>query len=123
MLATIYWYKRGSLRNGNYHINTEHRKREKARVGKGHKIKLKVDIETYPSTVCSNGVLGIWVSPPVSPSVISHTPPQTVVNPNAVAKCLAFTEGNALVKVSAVISLVGQYTNFIVPASIMYRIK
>ena len=84
---------------------------------------MKVDIEKYPSTVCSNGILGILISPPVSPSVISHTPSQTVVNPNAMAKCLAFAEGNALVKVSTVILLVGQYTNFIVPASIMYRIK
>ena len=39
---------------------------------------------------------------------ISYTPPQTEDNPSAVAKCFAFVEGNALVNVSAVMSLVGQ---------------
>jgi hypothetical protein len=37
-----------------------------------------------------------------------NTPPQTVDNPNADAKCFALTEGNALVSVSAVMSLVEQ---------------
>ena len=39
---------------------------------------------------------------------ISNTPPQTVERPNATAKCFAFTEGKALVRVSAVMSFVGQ---------------
>ena len=40
--------------------------------------------------------------------VISNTPPQTEQSPNAEAKCFALTDGNALVKVSAVMSLVEQ---------------
>ena len=36
---------------------------------------------------------------------ISNTPPQTVDRPSTAAKCFALTEGNALVSVSAVISL------------------
>ena len=40
--------------------------------------------------------------------LISNTPPQTVERPNAAAKCFAFTEGRALVSVSAVMLLVGQ---------------
>ena len=50
--------------------------------------------------------------------VIPNTPPQTVESPRAFAKCLAFTDGKALVSVSAVISSVEQYTSLMVPASI-----
>ena len=39
---------------------------------------------------------------------ISNTPPQTVERPNTAAKCLAFAEGKALVRVSAVMLFVGQ---------------
>ena len=42
------------------------------------------------------------------PSRQRYTPPQTVQSPSAFAKCLAFTEGNALVSVSAVMSSVEQ---------------
>ena len=40
--------------------------------------------------------------------IILNTPPQTVESPRAFAKCLAFTEGNAFVSVSAVMSSVEQ---------------
>jgi len=40
--------------------------------------------------------------------IIFNTPPQTVQSPSALAKCLALTDGNALVSVSAVMLLVGQ---------------
>ena len=40
--------------------------------------------------------------------LISNTPPQTVDNPSAVAKCLALIEGNAFVSVSAAMLFVEQ---------------
>ena len=40
--------------------------------------------------------------------LFSNTPPQTMINPRALAKCLAFTEGNTFVSVSAVMLSVEQ---------------
>jgi len=39
-------------------------------------------------------------------SLLFNTPPQTVQSPSALVKCLALTEGNALVSMSAVMSSV-----------------
>jgi hypothetical protein len=56
---------------------------------------------------------------------LSHfnTPPQSRYRPSALAKCFALMLGNALVNVLANISLVGQYTSFILPCLMIHRMK